>query len=196
MYFFFFFFLMIRRPPRSTLFPYTTLFRSRGRRLPRTAGTCDRRAHSCQQHSRHLPALRSTGVSRAGRGPPPGGHPTIDAMAGRMFPRVPLRRWSVLSIVALLAACSSGGSGGRSTPRLRASSSTSSQPNPPAAQSSADDSPTFHHDAARTGVSAGGSFGRPRQSWRSPSLDATVYASPLIVGNRVYVATEGDSVYA
>src|SRR6266516_5653784 len=37
---FLFFFLMIRRPPRSTLFPYTTLFRSRpghpgaGRRRP------------------------------------------------------------------------------------------------------------------------------------------------------------------
>src|SRR5256885_8771625 len=30
-----FFFLMIRRPPRSTLFPYTTLFRSGGR-----ANTC------------------------------------------------------------------------------------------------------------------------------------------------------------
>src|SRR5438445_5051623 len=29
-FFFFFFFLMIRRPPRSTLFPYTTLFRSGG----------------------------------------------------------------------------------------------------------------------------------------------------------------------
>src|SRR6185437_13460479 len=29
--YFFFFFLMIRRPPRSTLFPYTTLFRSRNR---------------------------------------------------------------------------------------------------------------------------------------------------------------------
>src|SRR2546430_6794207 len=28
-YFVFFFFLMIRRPPRSTLFPYTTLFRSK-----------------------------------------------------------------------------------------------------------------------------------------------------------------------
>src|SRR5262245_66155564 len=27
---YFFFFLMIRRPPRSTLFPYTTLFRSQG----------------------------------------------------------------------------------------------------------------------------------------------------------------------
>src|SRR5258707_15863953 len=35
--FFFFFFLMIRRPPRSTLFPYTTLFRSlrSGRRRAR-----------------------------------------------------------------------------------------------------------------------------------------------------------------
>src|SRR5205823_12324318 len=30
---FFFFFLMIRRPPRSTLFPYTTLFRSWTTRL-------------------------------------------------------------------------------------------------------------------------------------------------------------------
>src|SRR5687768_18343087 len=30
--FFVFFFLMIRRPPRSTLFPYTTLFRSPSRR--------------------------------------------------------------------------------------------------------------------------------------------------------------------
>src|SRR5690606_41762586 len=28
------FFLMIRRPPRSTLFPYTTLFRSRSRLVP------------------------------------------------------------------------------------------------------------------------------------------------------------------
>src|SRR6266702_7507772 len=28
LFFVFFFFLMIRRPPRSTLFPYTTLFRS------------------------------------------------------------------------------------------------------------------------------------------------------------------------
>src|SRR5215813_14533262 len=35
-----FFFLMIRRPPRSTLFPYTTLFRSR----PGTAGPATRRA--------------------------------------------------------------------------------------------------------------------------------------------------------
>src|SRR5689334_25173481 len=35
--FFFFFFLMIRRPPRSTLFPYTTLFRSPNLPYPRPA---------------------------------------------------------------------------------------------------------------------------------------------------------------
>src|SRR2546426_11377282 len=33
--YFFFFFLMIRRPPRSTLFPYTTLFRSNEREWSR-----------------------------------------------------------------------------------------------------------------------------------------------------------------
>src|SRR3712207_8104007 len=33
-----FFFLMIRRPPRSTLFPYTTLFRSSGSLYPWRAG--------------------------------------------------------------------------------------------------------------------------------------------------------------
>src|SRR5206468_11319960 len=34
-FFFFFFFLMIPRPPRSTLFPYTTLFRSHSDRAAR-----------------------------------------------------------------------------------------------------------------------------------------------------------------
>src|SRR5215467_14738778 len=48
---FFFFFLMIRRPPRSTLFPYTTLFRSHpclGRRD----------AHGLQQLARPAPCGR------------------------------------------------------------------------------------------------------------------------------------------
>src|SRR3712207_7712404 len=51
---YFFFFLMIRRPPRSTLFPYTTLFRSRGGgagRLLRRRGRCHRRCPA-------LPAVR------------------------------------------------------------------------------------------------------------------------------------------
>src|SRR6266498_21915 len=38
-HFFFFFFLMIRRPPRSTLFPYTTLFRSRTTSAGSASGT-------------------------------------------------------------------------------------------------------------------------------------------------------------
>src|SRR5258708_20091764 len=49
---FFFFFLMIRRPPRSTLFPYTTLFRSpaltRGRHvLAGSAGWAARARFGC-----------------------------------------------------------------------------------------------------------------------------------------------------
>src|SRR2546430_12703673 len=39
--FFSFFFLMIRRPPRSTLFPYTTLFRSDRRPVDRRAVRAD-----------------------------------------------------------------------------------------------------------------------------------------------------------
>src|SRR5438128_3412118 len=40
---FIFFFLMIRRPPRSTLFPYTTLFRSFVRCRDGAAGCASRR---------------------------------------------------------------------------------------------------------------------------------------------------------
>src|SRR5476649_2982810 len=43
---FFFFFLMIRRPPRSTLFPYTTLFRSPCRGC-RSAPAVGRQSHRC-----------------------------------------------------------------------------------------------------------------------------------------------------
>src|SRR3712207_7033111 len=45
------FFLMIRRPPRSTLFPYTTLFRSGHAALARVcrgAGARGRRSHPLQ----------------------------------------------------------------------------------------------------------------------------------------------------
>src|SRR2546430_784606 len=37
---------MIRRPPRSTLFPYTTLFRSRRSRFARRAGTTARQTRA------------------------------------------------------------------------------------------------------------------------------------------------------
>src|SRR5437588_6773701 len=68
---FLFFFLMIRRPPRSTLFPYTTLFRSpagsareasaRVRAAARTADTkTARRSRSTSQRSEeHTSELQS-----------------------------------------------------------------------------------------------------------------------------------------
>src|SRR5438309_3027145 len=43
MFILFLFFLMLRRPPRSTLFPYTTLFRSRRRGVARGARARHRR---------------------------------------------------------------------------------------------------------------------------------------------------------
>src|SRR5258708_28479023 len=63
----FFFFLMIRRPPRSTLFPYTTLFRSRGTRRHREKDLPRRRARAGAVPSPH--AVRS--CRRAGYGQAP-----------------------------------------------------------------------------------------------------------------------------
>src|SRR2546427_1373650 len=48
-----FFFLMIRRPPRSTLFPYTTLFRSRRRRRRAQARAGLRGRGDRQEEPRH-----------------------------------------------------------------------------------------------------------------------------------------------
>src|SRR5262245_66348339 len=69
LYFLFFFFLMIRRPPRSTLFPYTTLFRSnlsepapQSRRcfpLRPARGLFLQRPHSrSEEHTSELQSLR------------------------------------------------------------------------------------------------------------------------------------------
>src|SRR6267143_5004886 len=56
----FFFFLMIRRPPRSTLFPYTTLFRSPCTRGCR-AGERDRsRRAACARRDRKSTRLNSS----------------------------------------------------------------------------------------------------------------------------------------
>src|SRR3712207_7702998 len=69
---------MIRRPPRSTLFPYTTLFRSRRQKLPPLVGlhrphgrprirppTHPRRRPPTQQHQPrppHPPGIRESGL--------------------------------------------------------------------------------------------------------------------------------------
>src|SRR5258706_11604132 len=63
-----FFFLMIRRPPRSTLFPYTTLFRSlalprdEARVIPVHAGRDDRHVvlvAKCRRSEEHTSELQS-----------------------------------------------------------------------------------------------------------------------------------------
>src|SRR2546427_13180945 len=64
LFIFFFFFLMIRRPPRSTLFPYTTLFRSAGyrrdkaSRRSRAGGHCDQ-PRRCARSEEHTSELQS-----------------------------------------------------------------------------------------------------------------------------------------
>src|SRR2546425_9619105 len=56
----FFFFLMIRRPPRSTLFPYTTLFRSQVPREPqRDRGRAARASRSARSRQAGSPTARS-----------------------------------------------------------------------------------------------------------------------------------------
>src|SRR3712207_7239158 len=61
---------MIRRPPRSTLFPYTTLFRSRGARdLPRPGPLQPRPLRQGQRPAlavRHAPGARALGRLRLG----------------------------------------------------------------------------------------------------------------------------------
>src|SRR5205085_8792719 len=58
---FIFFFLMIRRPPRSTLFPYTTLFRARLLRCHRagSAPRLRRRGHHLARSEEHTSELQS-----------------------------------------------------------------------------------------------------------------------------------------
>src|ERR1043166_9831328 len=63
---FFFFFLMIRRPPRSTLFPYTTLFRSGFRFLAWLVRTRGCRPGADSRSEEHTSELQSRfGISYA-----------------------------------------------------------------------------------------------------------------------------------
>src|SRR6266496_838811 len=79
---------MIRRPPRSTLFPYTTLFRSEIRDLgpslpePRRTGAALRADSWQQDPHRRQPALFAR-THRAGAGMPAGGAATKDRCRDR-----------------------------------------------------------------------------------------------------------------
>src|SRR5258705_13851017 len=60
--FFLLFFLMIRRPPRSTLFPYTTLFRSAGQLGTTPPSSGIRIQQCCKCNHWHLPILCEQGL--------------------------------------------------------------------------------------------------------------------------------------
>jgi outer membrane protein assembly factor BamB len=57
---------------------------------------------------------------------------------------------------------------------------------------------TVYHDGpAGRGVAAGvGSVDTATRAWTSPTLNGQLYGEPLVFGDRVYVATENDAVYA
>ena len=55
----------------------------------------------------------------------------------------------------------------------------------------------YHDDPAGRGVAVGvGSVDTATRAWTSPTLDGQLYGEPLVLGGRVYVATENDMVYA
>src|SRR5215469_18776523 len=91
----FFFFLMIRRPPRSTLFPYTTLFRA-GRRVREVWGALNHGFTSLGLGSTRFPSLGHALMTVASV-PPPLALGTV--LATRLDP----------ALVALETAASSGG---------------------------------------------------------------------------------------
>ncbi len=62
---------------------------------------------------------------------------------------------------------------------------------------SSSDWTTFDHDPLRSGVdSSGNSFSPAAPAWTSPVFDGQLYGQPLVLGGRVFVATENDTVYA
>jgi outer membrane protein assembly factor BamB len=55
----------------------------------------------------------------------------------------------------------------------------------------------YHGDPLGSGIAAGvRSVDTATRAWTSPMLDGQLYGEPLVFGDRVYVATEDDTVYA
>jgi outer membrane protein assembly factor BamB len=55
----------------------------------------------------------------------------------------------------------------------------------------------YHHDRGGSGtIRATVDLSPASQAWESVALDGSLYGEPLVLGNRVYVATENDTVYS
>lgn len=119
-----------------------------------------------------------------------------------MFRLLNKRNWNILcvqlfALLMVLAGCSNSSLPSQppsidTTPLILSPSPTTS-PNPTVSNT---DWITYHRDNTRTGYLAG--IADPQRLTRvwDTHLDGAVYAEPLVVGGRVLVATEGDSVYS
>jgi outer membrane protein assembly factor BamB len=104
---------------------------------------------------------------------------------------------SLVLALGLLGGCSTATTGGETTAPAATGPATTAQPPPagkPATLTPADWT-TYHRDAARTGVAPARPAAGPLSiAWRR-HLDGAVYGQPLVVGDLVIAATEGDTVY-
>jgi hypothetical protein len=112
--------------------------------------------------------------------------------------RYDVRRTAAVLTMLLACACTSSGSaqgssqGSSQRPTATAPSSDSSrQARGPAAAW-----PTYHGDNRRSGLSSTPGPKPPLKRAWAKTLDGAVYAQPLVVGKRLIVATEHDTVYA
>lgn len=102
-----------------------------------------------------------------------------------------LGRAAAIVAAALVGACASG-------PTATSPSPTTAAGSPLPSLAAVPDWPTYHGDLARSGAPPGPAvtFGSAARDWASGVLDGDVYASPIVAGGLVLVATENDTLYA
>ncbi len=117
-------------------------------------------------------------------------------------------RWSrvvptALAVAMIGAGCGAAGrSHGAGAAVTSPSTTTGQSPSQPSTSAVSGGAPapvwpTYQHDAGRTGVDAAAPPATTLANlWTSDALDGAVYGQPLVIGDRVIAATEGDSVYA
>jgi outer membrane protein assembly factor BamB len=106
------------------------------------------------------------------------------------------RAFACLVLMAVVGGACSSSDGGSAKPKSTTTTTTTA-PSTSGAQPGGAAWPTYHRDATRAGVEpTGPAAGSLRRTWESPGLDGAIYAEPLFVGNQVFAATEGNTVYA